>query len=151
MIDLIKPVITILRKQNHIRLGQKYFSNKQIEFSNIIGMGKNMENFTKSIEKLDRLLILHQFLSYQINFANPIVKPQLKNTTCPISLGDISNEFIECTTCGTCYDYSNTSTVGWFSQHNKCAVCRQQFVISVKHVGGENVLYNQLKKNAKNT
>ena len=148
MIEMIRPVINMLRKQLYIRSSIDYFTSPRVK---LLGLAKNTENFTKNIKNLDSLLILHQFLINQIDLANPIVKIPLKNTTCPISLGEITNQYIECTTCKTCFDYSNHFTNSWFTQHNKCAVCRQQFQINIRHINGENIIYSELKKNAKNT
>jgi len=151
MLDKIRPVVTILRKQVHMKYSLEYFIWKNFYVGQIRKLGQNMENFTNSIQNLDRLLVLHQFLINQIDLTAPIVKPELKNKICPISLDVITDKYVECATCKICYDYSNESTCHWLSSNCKCAVCKQSFIPEVKNVHGENVLYNELKKNAKNT
>ena len=151
ILEKIRPVVAVLRKQIHYKYSLEYFIWKKSYLVQLHRLGQNMENFTNSIQNLDRLLVLHQFLINQIDLEAPIVKPQLSNTVCPISLDVITDKYVECTTCKICYDYSNTSTSYWLSTYCKCAVCKQSFIPKVKNVHGENILYNELKKNAKNT
>lgn len=147
LIESVKPIVHTINKHKHLRTCTNYFVGN----INLFGFYLANNNIVLTTKKLSELMLLHSFLILQLDINEPIIAPKLKNTVCSITLETISNEYIECPTCFNCFDYSHENVISWFSTHNKCAVCKQTFNYEVKHVGGENQIYNELKKNAKNT
>ncbi len=146
-IESIKPIVQTINKHKYLQTCTSYFVG-DVNVPGFYRMNKNFIAYTKS---LSHLVLLHSFLIVQLDIDNPIIKPKLKDTICSITYETICNEYVECPTCSNCFDYSNDQVKYWFISHRKCAVCKQTFNPIVKHVGGENHIYNELKKNAKNT
>ncbi len=147
LIELAKPIVHTINKHKYLQTYTEYFVGN----INIPAFYIANNNFISSTKKLSNLLVLHSFLITQLDIDQPIIKPELKNTICAISYETIGNEYFECETCATCFDCSNPQVNAWFKTYSKCAICKQPFKPVVKHVGGENQIYCELKKNAKNT
>ncbi len=152
MINLIRPVINNIRKQLYLKSSLSYFIGSRINNYSAFKFDLNMGNFTTHIKKMDQLLVTHQILLNNVDVEDRIGKSEImKNNICPITMEPIICEYVECDTCKTCYDYSNRYVESWFNEKHRCPVCKQNFTIHIKHVAGENIIYNELKKYTKNT
>ena len=79
------------------------------------------------IKNIITMLKQHQsILSYK-----PINTPILKNIECPITLNEITDLYLECSTCKMCYDYN--TTIHYFKNKSICSHCRQN--IDIKPLG----------------
>ena len=86
------------------------------------------------------MLKQHQsILSYK-----PINTPILKNTECPITLNEITDLDLECSTCKMCYDYN--TTIHYFKNKSTCSHCRQNIDIKPLSQTHSSQIYLMLKK-----
>ncbi len=153
MVNIIRPVINVMRNKLFLNQSKKYFSNQHIDLYALYKFNLNMGNLTSSVKKLDQLMVIHQILLANIEPEDRIIKnsDQMKNDICPITMEPINHSYIQCTTCNTCFDYDNQNVITWFKNKSICAVCKQKFPIVVKHKSGENIVLNELKNLSKNT
>ena len=96
-------------------------------------------------KKINTLLLTHIFIIKNININEPIVIPMLKNIECPITYNDITNDFIECSVCKICYDYSYEEVQEWHYKYNKCSICRSEMNKTIKNIHGYNIILSELK------
>jgi hypothetical protein len=103
----------------------------------------NNLSVTNPIESLYRLTSKHFKLIKQTDISVQWTKRVLKNSECPISLCEITTQYIKCSTCETTYDYSNT--IDWFKINKKCAYCTNKIDITP-----QNLYYNPIYELLKN-
>ena len=96
-------------------------------------------------QMLRNMLCIHNNVTKKINLAEPFIVPLLKNTECPITFTEISGDFIECTVCKICYNFSDENVKKWFKTHSKCSLCRGAMNKTVKNIHGYNTVYSALK------
>ena len=91
------------------------------------------------IKNIITILKQHQYiLSYK-----PINTPILKNTECPITLNEITDLYLECSTCKMCYDYN--TTIHYFKNKSTCSHCRQNIDIKTLSQTHSSQIYLMLK------
>jgi hypothetical protein len=136
-LDVYLPTFTI----NNNRDNNNYCNN-----NTIIDDSKTIkENFNNLRRMVDPIIKTHKNIINNINLTNPYIIPVLKNTECPITYSEITGNFIECTVCKTCYDYTNTEVITWFNSHRNCSICRGKIDKTIKNINGYDAIYSTLK------
>jgi hypothetical protein len=113
----IKPTII---KEPKIKIRQFYLSE---------GFIKNI----KTILRRQRYILTYKTIN----------TPILKNTECPITLNEITDLYLECSTCKMCYDYN--TTIHYFKNTSKCSYCRQNINIKPLGLTNSSQIYLMLK------
>jgi hypothetical protein len=124
----------------------KYKRNEYFTLEPAIDCAMNRE--TLKI-KLNDMLLTHLDVLNKINICEPFVVPVLKNIECPITYNNITNDFIDCAVCKTCYDYSDEKVIQWFSSRRKCSICRSTINKTAKNIRGYNTIFYELKLKTK--
>ncbi len=95
--------------------------------------------------KLNALLSIHKEILKKIDNCESFVVPVLKNIECPITYNKITNEFIDCAVCKTCYDYSDEKVIQWFLLKSECSICKSTIKNITKNIQGYNTILYELK------
>lgn len=104
-----------------------------------------MDSRQKLRYMLEPLLNMHKKVLQKVNMNETFIVPILKNIECPITYNDITGDFVECTVCKICYDYSDQNIKKWFHSYNKCSLCRGEMDETLKNIHGYNTVYSKLK------
>lgn len=94
---------------------------------------------------LEPLLDMHKKVVRKLDLNETFIVPVLRNTECPITYSEITDDFIECKVCKICYNYSDENVIKWFHSHNKCSLCRGEIDKTLKNIHGYNTIYSALK------
>ncbi len=93
------------------------------------------------IESIVPTIKKHTQMIKQIDVTNHIIINEIKNTECPITLKQITNEYIQCDNCKICYDYEET--INWFRANPYCSYC----TLDISNFEEPHILqYNKLYK-----
>ncbi len=127
----------------------QFILNKKIPLNqSILTKFVNKTNFMKKIVLLEAMgrianaVRLHGLILKEIDISNPICKNEIKNTECPITLTEITNQYIQCDNCKLCYDYEGTEQ--WFNFNQYCSYCTQP-ISKTPQILQYNLIYRYLQ------
>lgn len=131
----IKPIIT---KKLKTRPSLKYPVYFNAQLNNLFA--------TNPIESLHRVTSKHAKIIKQTDISVHIAKRELKNQECPITLNEITSQYIQCHICLTTYDYCE-DIIQWYKSNPRCAYCTNSMRKPIQPI---DLYYNQIYEKLKN-